>query len=35
MLGNHQRYAGFLEFGDALDYEKKLEEYRLALGKPD
>jgi hypothetical protein len=33
MLGNHQRYAGFLEFGDALDYERKLEEYRLALGK--
>jgi hypothetical protein len=35
MLGNHQRYAGFLEFGDALDYENKLEEYRVALGKPD
>ena len=33
MLGNHRRYAGFLEFGDAVDYEKKLEEYRLALGK--
>jgi hypothetical protein len=35
MLGNHQRYAGFLEFGDALDYGNKLEEYRVALGNPD
>lgn len=35
MLGNHQRYAGFLEFGDAPDYETKLEEYRLALGRTD
>lgn len=35
MLGNHRRYAEFLEFGDAQDYEKKLEEYRLALGKAD
>ena len=35
MLGNHRRYAGFLEFGDAVDYEKKLEAYRVALGKPD
>ena len=35
MLGNHRRYAAFLEFGDAPDYERKLEEYRLALGKAD
>ncbi|MET0859293.1 MAG: hypothetical protein ABWY27_21275 [Telluria sp.] len=35
MLGNHRRYAGFLEFGDAIDYEKKLEAFRVALGKPD
>ncbi len=35
MLGKHRRYAAFLEFGDAADYEKKLEEYRLALGNAD
>lgn len=35
MLGNHQRYAAFLNFGDAQDYEERLEEYRIALGKPD
>jgi hypothetical protein len=33
ILGTHSRYARFLEYGDAKDYEKKLEEYRQALGK--
>lgn len=33
MLGNHARYAHFLEFGDAADYEEKLEQYRVALEK--
>lgn len=32
ILGTHSRYARFLEYGDAKDYEK-LEEYRQALGK--
>jgi hypothetical protein len=35
MLGSHQRHSRFLEFGDAVDYEKKLEEYRVALGKTE
>ena len=34
ILGN-QRYAGFLKFGDAPDYKSRLEESRVALGKPD
>ena len=33
VLGTHPRYARFLEFGDARDYEAKLEQYRVALGK--
>jgi hypothetical protein len=33
MLGNHARYAHFLEYGDAQDYEAKLEQYRVALGE--
>ncbi|NMM28649.1 MAG: hypothetical protein HHJ12_15485 [Glaciimonas sp.] len=33
MLGTHARYAYFLEYGDAKDYEAKLEQYRIALGK--
>lgn len=33
ILGTHERYLGFLEYGDAVDYEKRLEEFRLALGK--
>ncbi|MDP1609440.1 MAG: hypothetical protein Q8M11_00165 [Sulfuritalea sp.] len=32
MLGTHARHARFLEFGDAADYEKRLEEYRVGLG---
>lgn len=33
ILGTHSRYARFLEYGDAENYEEKLEEYRQALGK--
>ena len=33
VLGTHARYIHFLEFGEAEDYEAKLEQYRRALGK--
>jgi hypothetical protein len=33
ILGTHVRYNRFLAYGDAADYEKKLEEFRVALGK--
>ncbi len=33
ILGTHKRYNRFLAYGDAADYEAKLEEFRLALGK--
>ena len=33
VLGTHARYIHFLEFGEAEDYEVKLEQYRRALGK--
>lgn len=33
ILGTHARYAHFLEFGEAEDYEAKLEAYRQALNK--
>lgn len=33
VLGVHSRYARFLDFGDAADYEARLERYRVALGK--
>ena len=33
MLGTHKHYYRFLDYGDAADYEAKLEEYRVALGK--
>lgn len=32
ILGTHARYARFLDFGDAANYEEKLERYRVALG---
>jgi hypothetical protein len=35
MLGTHARYARFLDFGDAADYEKRLEEFRVGLGRKD
>lgn len=31
VLGTHARYAAFLEYGDAEDFENKLEKYRVAL----
>ena len=33
VLGIHSRYARFLDYGDADDYEARLESYRVALGK--
>jgi len=33
ILGTHARYALFLDFGEAENYESKLEEYRVALNK--
>ncbi|MDO9316507.1 MAG: hypothetical protein Q7T97_18390, partial [Burkholderiaceae bacterium] len=33
VLGTHERYKRFLNYGDAADYEAKLEEYRVGLGK--
>jgi len=32
MLGQHSRYARFLNYGDATDYEARLEEFRVRLG---
>lgn len=34
VLSPHAHYKRFLAYGDAADYEMKLEEYRVALGKP-
>ncbi len=33
ILGTHSRYNRFLDYGDAADYEVRLEEFRVALGK--
>lgn len=33
ILSTHSRYARFLEYGDAEDYENKLEQYRKAMNK--
>ncbi len=33
LLGTHAHYKRFLDYGDAADYEKKLEQYRVGLGK--
>lgn len=33
ILGTHGRYNRFLAYGDAANYEAKLEEYRVGLGK--
>ncbi|BBP02370.1 hypothetical protein [Sulfuriferula nivalis] len=35
VLGSHERYAYFLDYGEADDYETKQEAYRVALGKAD
>lgn len=32
-LGTHARYARFLDYGEAADYEAKLEEFRVALAR--
>jgi len=32
MLGPHSRYARFLAYGDAADYETRLEAFRVGLG---
>jgi len=33
MLGTHARYARFLDYGDAADYEARLEAFRVGLGE--
>ncbi len=33
ILGTPNRYRNFLEYGDAVDYETKLEGFRVALGE--
>jgi hypothetical protein len=33
VLGTHARYKRFLNYGDATDYEAKLEAYRVSLGE--
>jgi hypothetical protein len=35
MLGTHARYASFLDYGEATNYEAKLEKFRTALSKMD
>jgi len=32
-LGTHARYARFLDYGDAADYEARLEEFRVQLAR--
>jgi hypothetical protein len=33
MFGTHARYARFLDYGDATDYEARLEAFRVGLGE--
>ncbi len=33
ILGTHAHYHRFLDYGDAADYEARLEQFRVALGK--
>jgi hypothetical protein len=33
ILGTHSRYPRFLDYGDAADYEARLEAFRIALGR--
>jgi len=33
VLGSHERYAHFLDYGDAKDYQERLEAFRTALAK--
>jgi len=34
-LGTHARYAHFLDYGEADDYQAKLEAFRAALGREE
>jgi hypothetical protein len=33
MMGRHARYANFVEYGDASDYQAKLEQFRVELAQ--
>ena len=33
ILGTHARYASFLDYGGAADYEARLEEFRVELAR--
>lgn len=33
ILGTHSRYPRFLDYGEAVDYEARLEAFRVALGR--
>ncbi|MDD2923720.1 hypothetical protein [Rhodoferax sp.] len=35
LLGAHGRYQRFLEYGDAVDYQARLEKFRTGLGKTE
>jgi hypothetical protein len=35
VIGMHTRYLHFLDYGDAVDYEARLEAFRVGLGKVD
>lgn len=35
ILGTHARYKQFLDYGDAVDYDARLEKFRTALGKDE
>lgn len=35
ILGTHRHYASFLDYGDADDFETKLEKFRVALARHD
>jgi hypothetical protein len=35
ILGTHSSYARFLDYGEAADYETKLEEFRNQLAKKE
>ncbi|MCK9388420.1 MAG: hypothetical protein M0Q22_08530 [Sulfuritalea sp.] len=35
ILGTHSRYRRFLDYGDAADYEARLEKFRVGLGKEE
>jgi hypothetical protein len=35
IIGTHSRYPRFLDYGDAADYEARLEEFRVGLGRKE